>query len=230
MFELIVRVGSVVVERRKYDQDEVNIGRGRGMHVRLAEPAASKHHAVIRRERNAYVIHDLGSTNGTFLGEERIRSRALNDGDTIRVGSFLLEFRPLATEPGWFTAPAPAPRDPALQVVLGNTYALGPQSAREQRERSANRRARLELSGGKVVAIENDVLMIGSGDGCAIRTARGTPRVSAVIVRGPAGFSLFNLEPSATIGGNPLGERLWLKDGDRVGLGASLVFTFKLTA
>jgi pSer/pThr/pTyr-binding forkhead associated (FHA) protein len=228
VFEIIVRVGAEVIERRSFDQEEVNVGRGKVMDIRLAEPASSKHHAVIRREGDAYVLHDLVSTNGTWVNEERVRSRPLNDGDRIRIGSYVMEFRPkVAPAAPWMEIADE--KQLAVHAVLGTTYTLGPSRDREQRERSANRRACLELSGGAAVQIENDVTLVGGGEGCTVRVPRAPNRISGVILRGPAGFSLVNLEAEATVGGSPLGERLWLKDGDRITLG-KFGFTFKVTS
>ncbi|MGH9322973.1 MAG: FHA domain-containing protein [Vicinamibacteria bacterium] len=47
----------------------------------------SNYHAEIRVEPEGLVLHDLGSTNGTYVNEERVRRRKLSHGDRIRIGS-----------------------------------------------------------------------------------------------------------------------------------------------
>ena len=49
----------------------------------------SRRHAVILISRSMYLLQDLGSTNGTWLNEQRLPPhipRTLNSGDLIRLG------------------------------------------------------------------------------------------------------------------------------------------------
>jgi hypothetical protein len=69
------------------------IGRLPGCDVVLADPAASRRHARIVRRDGTWHIEDLGSTNGTFVNDEPVTERALEDGDRITVGTTVLEFR-----------------------------------------------------------------------------------------------------------------------------------------
>ena len=57
---------------------------GRRAHPRLEQPAS---------EGVAYVLVDLGSTNGTLVNDEPVAERALDDGDRITIGETVLEFR-----------------------------------------------------------------------------------------------------------------------------------------
>jgi diguanylate cyclase (GGDEF)-like protein len=70
------------------DHDETVIGRDPGAHVWVADPAVSWRHARIAREaRGAIVLHDLDSTNGTFLDGERVAGSAvLQAGQQIHLG------------------------------------------------------------------------------------------------------------------------------------------------
>jgi hypothetical protein len=73
--------------------DEFLIGRAAGDEGRLAEDAEiSRRHAQIsRRTDGAYVIEDLGSTNGTFVNGNRLeRPQVLAAGDMVAVGNTLL--------------------------------------------------------------------------------------------------------------------------------------------
>jgi two-component system cell cycle response regulator len=69
------------------------IGRSPEAHVRLEDDGVSRSHARIIHVDGEYLIEDLGSTNGTLIGEERIVGRRrLEDGARIVVGSALLRF------------------------------------------------------------------------------------------------------------------------------------------
>ncbi len=70
-----------------------SMGRARANDVALEDEAISAQHMRIRPEDGRFVLHDLGSTNGTRVNERRITTHALTDGDVIRVGDTSLRFR-----------------------------------------------------------------------------------------------------------------------------------------
>ena len=52
------------------------------------------HHAEISKREGTYWLEDLGSTNGTYVGNQRLRSaHPLEDGEQISLGGVLLIFR-----------------------------------------------------------------------------------------------------------------------------------------
>lgn len=73
---------------------EVVIGRDEGVDLRLDDVSISRRHACIRREASGdFVLEDLGSTNGTFLGADAVTRRVLRSGDQIQLGpNVLLRF------------------------------------------------------------------------------------------------------------------------------------------
>lgn len=78
---------------------EVVVGRDAGCGVRLDDPDVSRRHARVVPEEDGHVLHDLGSTNGTFVNEAEVESRRLAHGDVVRVGGVRLEYR-AAGDPG----------------------------------------------------------------------------------------------------------------------------------
>ena len=70
----------------------VTIGRLPECEVVLKDAGASRRHAQIRHQNGAYVLTDLGSTNGTQLNGETVQSRPLSDGDRITIGTTVLRF------------------------------------------------------------------------------------------------------------------------------------------
>jgi diguanylate cyclase (GGDEF)-like protein len=69
------------------------IGRSPEAHIRLEDDGVSRSHARIMYVDGEYLIEDLGSTNGTLVGEERVQGRTrLKDGARIVVGCALLRF------------------------------------------------------------------------------------------------------------------------------------------
>jgi TolB protein len=74
-------------------KDVTAIGRSADNMVALSgDKRASRRHAEIRREEDAYVLYDLESSNGTFVGETRVSRHTLQDGDQIRIGDAVLSF------------------------------------------------------------------------------------------------------------------------------------------
>jgi DNA-binding NtrC family response regulator len=62
------------------------VGRGPSAQVRLLDPEVSAQHARLRLDEHGLWIEDLGSTNGTFVGELRIGRARLVLGVPFRVG------------------------------------------------------------------------------------------------------------------------------------------------
>jgi two-component system, cell cycle response regulator len=66
------------------------IGRGFDAQIRIDDVSLSRSHArIICHSRGRFVLEDLSSTNGTFIGADRIKRRQLASGDRIQLGSKL---------------------------------------------------------------------------------------------------------------------------------------------
>lgn len=68
------------------------LGREAGCDLVLALDDVSRRHARVALRDGAHEVEDLGSTNGTFVGRERVARRALRPGDLLAVGSALLKY------------------------------------------------------------------------------------------------------------------------------------------
>ncbi len=90
-----------------------SIGRSADNQVALpGDKKASRRHAEIRHEEGAFVLHDLGSSNGTFVGQERVSHHVLQAGDDIRIGDTVLVFSLLQPEPAIEPESAAVPAEP----------------------------------------------------------------------------------------------------------------------
>jgi Protein of unknown function (DUF3662)/FHA domain len=73
------------------------LGRDNSADVILDDPGISRQHTEIRVTSDGphlvANIRDLGSTNGTFVNNQRVTSQRLSDGDRINVGRTALIFR-----------------------------------------------------------------------------------------------------------------------------------------
>ncbi len=73
--------------------DALAIGRHPRSDIVLDNRKVSRHHARIERQGETFVIRDLHSSNGIWLGEQRVDEHTLQEGDTIRVGHAQLVFK-----------------------------------------------------------------------------------------------------------------------------------------
>jgi pSer/pThr/pTyr-binding forkhead associated (FHA) protein len=99
---------------------ETSIGRGSDNTLIIPDISVSRHHVVIRREADRYLLTDLGSGNGSRVNDLLVERHMLQSGDEIALGDTQMRF----LEPGGvavkhrsgrFSAPPPAGAEaPAL--------------------------------------------------------------------------------------------------------------------
>ncbi len=71
--------------------NQLKIGRSTDCQLILDDDYVSTRHARIYRSGEGYLVEDLGSTNGTYLNNERLSSPApFTTADTLRIGRTLL--------------------------------------------------------------------------------------------------------------------------------------------
>jgi len=84
-------VDGVVANRFEITESGLKFGRIATNQVLIDDKAVSSEHAeisVLKDEQGniQFVLKDLGSTNGTFINEQKIESQLLHHKDIIRVG------------------------------------------------------------------------------------------------------------------------------------------------
>lgn len=81
-------------EGKQFDlrEDCVAIGRDASNRIRLHDTECSRRHAEIRAKDGGFVLSDLGSANGSFVNNKRIRQALLKPGDHVQIGQSLLVF------------------------------------------------------------------------------------------------------------------------------------------
>ena len=67
--------------------EKTTVGRVSDNNFEIPESSVSSHHAEIILRGNEVLIRDLGSTNGTFIGGERITEAVLKPGQILRFGT-----------------------------------------------------------------------------------------------------------------------------------------------
>lgn len=72
--------------------ERVAVGRDPGNDVRLMDLAVSAQHAVIITRAGPSIVHDLNSSNGTWVNGKRIEASTLRHGDSVCFGRVLMHF------------------------------------------------------------------------------------------------------------------------------------------
>ncbi|MBX5452149.1 FHA domain-containing protein [Thermogemmatispora sp.] len=104
------------------------VGRAPDNQIRLDDQQVSSHHAELRAENGGYSLVDRGSTNGTFVNDQRLTSqvpRRLMPGDRIRFGGTVFTYEVseggaegertvVASPPDQFQMPAAGPSYPQM--------------------------------------------------------------------------------------------------------------------
>jgi hypothetical protein len=111
--------------------DPVLIGRATECQVQTQDAMVSRRHARIIWDGN-YWIEDLGSSNGVYVGSEKVQRSPFRPGDTVTCGSLVLRMLPDTTSrpPPMATAGAPpaAPPHPTAPPLAPPPLAPPPPS------------------------------------------------------------------------------------------------------
>ncbi len=71
----------------------MKIGRQMENHIQLNDPQVSREHAILQYhpKKKAFLLKDLGSTNGTYCNNRRIEATFISPGDEVKVGGSVLK-------------------------------------------------------------------------------------------------------------------------------------------
>ena len=81
-----------------FEKATVTIGLMDDNDLVLSDDTVSRYHCKIYQEGNHYIVQDLGSTNGTFLNQIRIREAFLKPGNVLEMGNTKITFQPVDEE------------------------------------------------------------------------------------------------------------------------------------
>jgi pSer/pThr/pTyr-binding forkhead associated (FHA) protein len=86
--------GANAGETAALDEAPLLIGRGSDAAIRLDDDYVSTRHARIAASGDQWFVEDLGSTNGTYIGTQRLtQPTTLQLGSQVRIGKTTLELR-----------------------------------------------------------------------------------------------------------------------------------------
>ncbi len=92
--QLVVTAGGLTGTRIGLTGAPVLIGRANDSTIVLEDDYASTRHARISLQDGMWVVEDLGSTNGTYLGQRKVDGpMPMEVGVPLRIGQTVLELR-----------------------------------------------------------------------------------------------------------------------------------------
>jgi hypothetical protein len=144
---LVVFRGDAVESEIRLTGSPVRVGRHARNDVVLDDSlnGVSRFHAEIRPEGNSYVIVDLNSRNGVWIGGRRIKDKAaLSLGVPVTVGAFELALEDDAS--GSFDSRMAGPRTVVSAASVGDTGAAGRSAAPASGRMAAPPRPRAPMS------------------------------------------------------------------------------------
>jgi general secretion pathway protein E len=127
---LVILLAGSMVDRCRITRLRTQIGRSVNSHIRLNSRYVSLTHAALISKDSMLFIIDLHSKNKTYVNGRRTRSKALNHGDTIGIGEFMLRYEAPSQLPALNRRrradKAAGSRAPALRSLGGSADALSP--------------------------------------------------------------------------------------------------------
>jgi pSer/pThr/pTyr-binding forkhead associated (FHA) protein len=222
MAKLILSFNGSVVKEYQLDKEVVTIGRKPDNDIHIDNLAVSGNHAKILTILNDSFIEDLGSTNGTYVNDNKISKHALQNGELITIGKHELRYVNTNAESG--------------ESDFEKTMIIRPDTAGMPESEEANRD--IEKSIGKIAADLASAGTTTTGPGAAklqlisgantgkelqltkILTTLGKPGVQvAAITRRPTGYFLLLVDggkenKSPLVNGSEIGKQHPLTDGD----------------
>ena len=234
MAKLVLSFNGDIVTEYELDKEVLTIGRKPDNDIHIDNLAVSGNHAKVLTILNDSFIEDLGSTNGTFVGGNKITKHALQNGESIVIGKHELKYvnESAAGEEGEFEKtmiirpdaegmPETAESDKGIEQSIGKIAAdlasagsttSGPGAAKLQLISGANAGKELQLT--------------------KILTTLGRPGVQvAAITRRPAGYFLLIVDAGKEgkmplVNDTPIDKQQALESGDVIEVaGVKMSFT-----
>ncbi|HEU6448026.1 MAG TPA: FHA domain-containing protein [Verrucomicrobiae bacterium] len=119
MAKLVILNQGMTGRAHELNVERTTIGRVEDNTFQITDPSVSSHHCEVLLRGSEVLIHDLNSTNGSFINGEKISETILKPGQTLRLGQVELRLEtadasaqsaPAASSAAPATAPAPGPK------------------------------------------------------------------------------------------------------------------------
>src|SRR5687767_13623972 len=92
MSRLIIRNPLGEVQDMPLVATRYSVGRAADNDIVLSGAGVSRHHGILRKEGESFLISDLSSHNGVYVNGSKVQEAALRDKDQIRIGHYLIVY------------------------------------------------------------------------------------------------------------------------------------------
>ena len=89
---LVVIYGPDLGRKFTLTNQSLTVGRVDGCDIQLDEGEVSRNHCTVAHREGQVIIHDLASTNGTYVNDKLVEVSPIQNGDLIRIGGTILKF------------------------------------------------------------------------------------------------------------------------------------------
>lgn len=219
------------------------IGRLPGNTLVIDNPSVSGHHARVFRDGDAFVVEDLGSTNGTFVNGKHVSRHPLESGDAVRIGKHTIVFDAIgggeAAEQQAIEAVMSNPGDTmyldahkhkALVAWLQKTQSAAEAEATEAARRLGVLRVLKGRADKPEYTLEAHTSLVGKSDAALVRL-KGffKPKEAVAIARNGEGYVATAIGGTTQVNNQRLRGRHPLADGDILEVGG-LTLEFRFVA
>ncbi len=86
MAKLVLLSPGMTGRTHELKAEKTTIGRLEDNMFQIAEPSVSSHHCEVILKGSDVIIRDLNSTNGTYIGSEKVTETVVKPGQVLRLG------------------------------------------------------------------------------------------------------------------------------------------------
>lgn len=226
MARLILSLKGRELDKFLLGQGTVVIGRTPECDIKIDNPAISRKHATIEHEAEEYLLTDLGSSNGTFLNGEPLKSPAvLKPGDVIGIAKFELQFQ---DSPRAEIDKMVGGMDmEATMMVDSEKMAQAFQSPPDGAATNSGPRKLVILKGDanvKELSIERDVITMGKDDSCDL-IVKGffLDKIEATLTEKQGKYVLNPIGNGVKVNEQKIDKETALKVGDTFSVGKTII-------
>jgi len=221
--KVIVKYNESVLKEVNLDQSELTIGRKADNRLVIEDSAVSGHHARLVKIQSVFFLEDLGSTNGTFVNDQRVERQQLKDMDVVGIGKHRLIFRDMAGNGA------------GQADFLGGDRTMILKTQKPEESRRAQTMGIIQVVAGRTDRTEyqliNQLTVIGSQPTASIRLKGWfAPKTAAMIGRRGDGYYVTACDGTKHLSVNArrVNGQADLKDGDVVEVaGVKMYFSIK---
>jgi predicted component of type VI protein secretion system len=113
------------------DKPRMVVGREPTCEIHIDNLGISRQHCAFSARGEAFVVQDLGSSNGTYVNGKKITEHFLNNDDEVVIGKYTLKFKN-ESQAASAAAAADAPKADAGVPDTLNTYVMDGAKIQEQ--------------------------------------------------------------------------------------------------